>query len=266
MKRNTATTFKQPARACSRDAFTLIELLVVIAIIAILAAMLLPALAKAKDKAQRTTCVNNEKQILLAGHMYAGDNEDKLPHPNWNPPWMQGWLYDGSAGSPPNLSVAPYNVNPILAYQGGVGNNKGGLLWPFLKNIKVYKCPTDNSTTDAGYTIRANKLSTYVWNGAVCGFGSLNSGYKLALFKQDAYIAWEPNEYTPGGGTAYNDASSYPDPKVDGALGRRHGKSGGIVMGVAGNVLFVKYEEWARLALSTTKNSVWCNPGTANGR
>ena len=68
------------------------------------------------------------------------------------------------------------------------------------------------------------------------------------------------------GGTAYNDASSYPNPQTDAALGHRHSKDGGSVMVVSGGVTFVRYKTWAQLALSPNKNSVWCNPGTVNGR
>jgi len=95
MKTNQTPSASRKSGAC-RSAFTLIELLVVIAIIAILAAMLLPALAKAKERAKRASCMNNLKQMGLAVTMYANDNNDKLPQSF--PPGIAGgaWSWDMS--------------------------------------------------------------------------------------------------------------------------------------------------------------------------
>jgi prepilin-type N-terminal cleavage/methylation domain-containing protein len=236
-----------------RIAFTLIELLVVIAIIAILAALLLPSLAQAKEKGMRTRCINNNKQLGLAVAMYATDNMDYLPYPNWGwDPGKPGWLYTGLNGVPP--SIQPPN-NPTKAYESGN-------LWPTLKMFGVYRCPVERTNTTEWKT-RPEQMSTYVMNGAVCGYGTAAfPAYKSTQFKVDRIMMWEPDPDLMGGVSVYNDASSYPDQNEGPSF--LHGKKGCVVLCFGSQVEFLRRSVFLK-EQTINQGRLWCNPASVDG-
>jgi len=131
-------------------AFTLIELLVVIAIIAILAAMLLPALAKAKNKAQRAQCLSNKHQITLACSMYNNDFDEFLV-PNAPVTASQGPVSVGWCPGSINWQSSRYNID-VDAY-------RTNCLGPYVVNVQVYKCPSDKIPSDNGDRIRSISMN-----------------------------------------------------------------------------------------------------------
>jgi prepilin-type N-terminal cleavage/methylation domain-containing protein/prepilin-type processing-associated H-X9-DG protein len=167
------------ARTRTHFAFTLVELLVVIAIIALLAAMLLPVLSRAKARAYAVNCLNDVKQLQLAWHLYADENREFIPGNDWqseagaggnargNLNWLTGWL-------DPRQANNTDNTNSLLLLDpqwSSLGN--------YVASAKVYRCPASRVTAmeGAAYYPLARTLSMSGW----MGYNStiLNQGYQL---------------------------------------------------------------------------------------
>ncbi len=271
-----------PSHRRWRAAFTLIELLVVIAIIAILASMLLPALSKAKDRAQATLDLNNVKQIMLAMTMYTGDNDEYMPSPGWGIT-VKSWAHG------PNMATAAGDTLPTQrAFSNQLEKVKTGQLYPFLSTHQVFVCPRDK-VEQAGlkkrqFRERDQKVSSYVWNGALISFGNLSGWdsrlltHRITAFKPTVILQWEADEMKP---FFFNDCSSFPDEGIS----QRHGggfapneridvKGGGAAGLISGTAVTMKYKKFYELAgrvdgrgagLRDVPNDLWCDPLSPRG-
>jgi len=263
-----------------KKGFTLVELLVVIGIIALLISILMPALSRVRDQANRVKCMSNLRGILQGIVMYSAENKQALPYTNWggnyhkpdkatDPRGTAGWLYD----NPDWPSFSPSTIDPAMSYL------ENGHVYRMLKNREIFRCPlhTERDASDGP----TEAYTSYLMNGAVADFSGAFP-YKTTKFKVMDVIMWETGESNLMNrlsvGPPFNDGASFPTEW----LAERHGASGrdpvtGAVRGnggatigcVDGHTEWMSYKDYQfeldKPLRRPGASRLWIAPGLDNG-